>query len=221
MSGRAIGWNNSRKAGDSCMRPLTICCADVGSIQKNRFGWAALHVDAEESQATGTTIEGLVAEVVASLKAGAPVALGFEAPLFIPLAAAPARMTAARPGEGNRPWSAGAGTAALVTGLAESAWILRGIAAHLDAPPATYLEWARFNAASSGLFLWEAFVSGAAKGRDHVADARAAVHAFRDALPNPDEVNAVHVREDILSLIGAVLLRTGLSSDRPCLVIRA
>lgn len=62
------------------MPPLTICCADVGSIRKNRFGWAALQVGAKESQATGTIIEGLVAEVVASLEAGAPVALGFEAP---------------------------------------------------------------------------------------------------------------------------------------------
>jgi hypothetical protein len=171
-------------------------------------------------------MEGLVAEVVAALEIGTPVALGFESPLFVPLAADPQDVTSARPGEGNRPWSAGAGTGALAIGLVESAWILRQIAAHFSAPPIPYFAWAQFQAAFSGLFLWEAFVSGAAKGLDHVADARVAVHAFKNALPNPDLANAVNVQGDVLSLIGAVLLRTGLCTDpavlaQPCLVIRA
>jgi hypothetical protein len=35
----------------------------------------------------------------------------------------------ARGGEGNRPWSAGAGSGALATGLAQGAWMLRQLSA--------------------------------------------------------------------------------------------
>jgi hypothetical protein len=110
------------------MNALTICCADIGSITRNRFGWAALHLGANPVETTGTSMEGLVEEVVTALHTDRHVALGFEAPLFIPLAKDARSVTLARPGEGNRPWSAGAGAGVLVTCLAESAWLLRSIA---------------------------------------------------------------------------------------------
>jgi hypothetical protein len=75
-----------------------------------------------------------------------------------------------------------------------------------------------------GHFLWEAFVSAKSKRGSHVDDAKAAVAAFVDALPNPR--TCVQCSEGAYSLIGAALLRTGWASDisllsQPCIVVRA
>lgn len=66
----------------------------------------------------------LVDAVAGDLIAGEAVALGFECPLFVPVPATPLQLGAARLGEGNRPWSAGAGASSLATGLAQVSWIL-------------------------------------------------------------------------------------------------
>jgi hypothetical protein len=129
----------------------------------------------------------------------------------------------ARPGEGNRSWSAGAGAGAMATGIVEVAWILSEL--RRRRPNATpYLDWAEFAAAGGGLFVWEAFVTADAKATTHVDDATVAVAAFRDCLPDPTAGNAV-TAERPLSL-GAALLWSGWSSDAdllhaPCLVIKA
>jgi hypothetical protein len=62
-----------------------------------------------------------VQALAAVLRIGPP-ALGFEAPMFIPIRADQKRLTAARKGESrmgmpSRPFSASAGATALVTGL--------------------------------------------------------------------------------------------------------
>jgi hypothetical protein len=102
------------------------------------------------------------------------------------------------------------------------AWVLRRIRAAIHAP--AYLKWGDFQHAGSGLFIWEALVSGAAKGEDPSDDARRAVAAFHGALPDPTRSNAVSVPE-AYSLIGAALLRTGWKTNpavlaTPALVIR-
>jgi len=53
-----------------------------------------------------------------------------------------------------------------------------------------HLDWATF-ASRSGLYLWEAFHTGAAKARTHVDDATVAFDAFRAALPNPPAANNI------------------------------
>ncbi len=87
----------------------------------------------------------------------------------------------ARTGEGNRPWSAGAGAGALATGVAQTAWILSRL--HTLAPRAiATTQSQRFTAGEANLLLTEAFVSGTGKpvpvvAGQHIADAEAAARA--------------------------------------------
>ncbi len=162
------------------------------------------------------------------LSAGRAVALGFECPLFVPLAETETTLTSARPGEGSRAWSAGAGCGVLTTGLVQVAWVLEQARIRLPHRCEAFLSWEKFKAAGSGLLLWEAFVSGSSKskGATHIDDARMAVNAFSAALPNPGLANAILCASPVYSLVGAALLRTGWSSDlsllsEACLVIKA
>lgn len=203
---------------------LAIYCADIGSIAKGNFAWAFRSATAR-THATGTDIEELGDRVATDLQHDTPVALGFECPLFVPFGPRPKELTRARRGEGNRPWSAGAGSSALATGLTETSWLLAHI--HSKAAPGTtlHLSWQEFQRSGRALFIWEAFVTGSAKGQTHSQDAALAVEAFCSALPNPDDANSIH-EEAVFSLIAAAALRAGWQSahallDQPCIVIRA
>ena len=75
--------------------------------------------------------------------AGESVSLGFECPLWVPVANEPERLTRARRGEGSRAWSAAAGSGSLTTGLTEVAWILDQIRQGAEHTKA-FLDWSRF-----------------------------------------------------------------------------
>lgn len=202
------------------MQPPIVVCADIGSVAKGNFGWWS---STGESGLLPSTLAGRVA---AMLDGGAPVALGFECPLFVPISQDELQLTKARPGEGSRSWSAGAGCGALATGLVEVAWVLDAMRRAIKKPVPSFLDWEQFERAGSGLFIWEAFVSGGAKKLTHIEDARAGAQAFMAALPDPASANAIACESDVHSLVGAALLRTGWSADisilrRACLVIRA
>jgi hypothetical protein len=198
-----------------------IYCADVGSVTLGRFAWFSSRdntiVDGHKR------IQDLVGRVAEDLQRARPVALGFECPLYVPLATEPELLTQARPGERDRPWSAGAGCDALTTGLVQVLWILHQLKARLDRDVPSFLDWRAFESHGSGLFLWEAFVSGGAKTNGHCEDARAGVDAFRAALPVPR--TCLECSGASYSLAGAALLRSGWSTDvallaQPCIVIR-
>ncbi|MDP1947667.1 MAG: hypothetical protein Q8L77_09220 [Nitrospirota bacterium] len=198
----------------------TVVCADIGSIAKGNFGWWSSH------GGSGKTASSLAAHVGTMLNDGQPVALGFECPLFVPLAVNENELTSARPGEGSYAWSAGAGCGSLAAGLVEVAWVLQEVRGRLTQPVPAFLSWQSFSAAGAGLLVWEAFVSGSAKQANHISDAQAGAEAFVDSLPNPMNANAVVCKSEVYSLVGAALLRTGWSVDlkvlsEPCLVIRA
>ena len=202
------------------MPSLATVCADIGSAAKGNFGWWS---SAGES---GDLPSSLVTHVAALLNDRQPVALGFECPLFVPLVASEMQLTSARPGEGSRAWSAGAGCGALATGLVQVVWVLEQVRLSLHAPVSAHLAWPTFVAANSGLFLWEAFVSGAAKHDSHSRDAQAGAEAFLASLPDPAAANAVVCTSPVYSLVGAALLRSGWSEDtsllrKACLVMRA
>jgi hypothetical protein len=209
------------------MDKLAIYCADVGSIKQGNFGWARAEVPPraiEEERGGATEIAELVASVADDLGAGIPVALGFECPIFVPVPEDPQRLGAARAGEGARSFSAGAGTGALVTGLVQTAWVLRAVRERCPNEIA-FLDWGAFEAARRGLFVWEAFVTGDAKAATHVDDATVAVGCFFDALPDPRRASAV-TAERPLSLVGAAALWAGWSRDlallhAPSVVLRA
>ena len=202
------------------MSHLVVICADIGSVAKGNFGWWS------SQGKSGCEPSTLATHVADALKNGIPVALGFECPLFVPLVEDELQLTSARPGEGSHAWSAGAGCGALAAGLVQVAWVLQAVRRQLSHPVPAFVAWESFASASSGLFLWEAFVTGAAKQGSHIADAKAGAEAFLRALPNPMEANAVVCESAVCSLVGAALLRTGWSFDpsilkEPCLVVRA
>jgi hypothetical protein len=112
----------------------------------------------------------------------------------------------------------------LAVGLAQVPWILRAIRERRARTP-TYLRWQPAAFERPGLFLWEAFVSGKAKGHSHREDAERGVETFLDALPEPARSDESD-NTPVISLIGAALLNSGLSSDpqilsRSCLVLRS
>ena len=210
---------------------LAICCADIGSIRNDNFGWAVVHGDRQRG---GKAIGGLVEEVVGSLAAGVKVALGFECPLWVPVPDDPSGMTAGRAVDGNKAWSAGAGAGVLAAGLTETAWILRQIRRGLEdkraSVPSAYLDWDAFTRAETGMFLWEAFVTGAAKAAaseedGHTADARIACEEFAARLPDPTSKSVDEPPHAARSLIGAAVLWAGWSEDLDllrarCLVVK-
>ncbi|MGO9570460.1 MAG: hypothetical protein ACLP5H_23260 [Desulfomonilaceae bacterium] len=211
-------------------KSLSIHCADIGSVARNNFGWArGISAGRELAITGGSNIGDLVDSVIRDLNSSHSVALGFECPLYVLISEDPKLLTSARPGEGNRAWSAAAGAAALATGLTETVWILVKIRKGLNSDASPFLDWQAFHSSrTGGLFLWEALVSSQPEGQSHQDDAAIAVRAFAAAYPNIDAANAVHVGRDakVHSLIGAALLRTGWSEDinlltQPCVVIRA
>ena len=134
---------------------LVIHCADIGSIRRGNFGWARLEVVANDSRCTtGCEIQEFVDTIAADINAGHPVALGFECPLFVPVPEDPGNLTSARPGEGNRAWSAGAGAGSLATGLTETVWILDRVRRQLSGHCAVHVKWDSFQQ-SQGLYIWE------------------------------------------------------------------
>ncbi len=204
------------------MNNISVFCADVGSIKANNFGWAAIlsHGESLQGNDIGEFSEKISEEIANKRK----VALGFECPLFIPIRDDPLLINGARKGEGNRPWSAGAGTAALATGLVEVLWVMNRVSGILGYPPKFETVWKAFLSEES-IFLWEAFVSSKAKGKGHSDDANIAVQKFIASMPDPSSVDAIEP-ENVLSLVGAAALRAGWANDiavlsQQCTVIKA
>ena len=145
---------------DVSLDSLMVYCADIGSVRHDNFGWASRCIGPNPRECLGSDIRKLATRVACDLKSGKKVALGFECPLWVPVACDPRELTSARCGEGKyRAWSAGAGATSLAAGLTETAWILSRIRSKTQDVEA-FLDWPRFAAAEHGLFLWEAFVTG-------------------------------------------------------------
>ena len=205
------------------MHGLAVYCAEIGSVKNGNFAWARGERRARRSTIaeTGNDIAELAKRVLLDFEAKQPVALGFECPLFVPVREDASQLTDRREGEGHRAWSASSGAQVLVTGLAQTLWLLRAVRC---TGVRAFLDWESFMRAQSGLFLWEAFVTSGAKGRSHTADASIAVRYFWKRFPEILEASAIRERS-VHSLIGAALLRTGWSQDlgllkQPCIVIR-
>jgi hypothetical protein len=202
---------------------MEIFCADIGSVAGHNFGWFGRLSD-------GTTVEGtdiaqLGTAVANCINLGRSVALGFEAPLFVPFRTDPMAMPRSRVGETNPNWIGGPGGSVLATALVQVPWILQDLKAKIRVDARATLDWQEFVSGRATLFLWEAFVSGSAKSTDHVRDAEVGVNAFMAALPSPSVANAID-EPVVISILGVALLRTGWSDEigtlsLPCLVIKA
>jgi hypothetical protein len=196
---------------------FSVCVIDVGAPRS--LGWALLR---EEVHSEIGDFEALI-DAIAPIIETSGLALGFEAPLFLPRSGALRTFTAARTGEGNRAWSAGAGAAVTTIGLALLVHVLERLR---ERAPAAHVTLDVLGRPSPNiLHVFEAFVSGPAKTGTHHGDALVAARAYSDmqrSIAGP--VSAVVVNRPF-SLVGAALLGTGWSTDlallhSPCLVVK-
>jgi hypothetical protein len=205
------------------MTDVVVAAVDVGAVRNIGY-WR----DAPgEGEAGGHRLDDLAGRLATDLTRGRSVALGLEAPLFVPLPEAAGDLNRQRAGERGRPWCAGAGTGAFAMGAQQSAWLLRAIARSLRVAPPVTFDPADF-ANRGGLLIWEAFVSGDGKDRKaaepHIDDARRAVAEFRRRLRRG--VMESDITETVVFIvIGAAVLAAGLATDttllsQPCTVVR-
>lgn len=166
--------------------------------------------------------------VGAALDAGRPVALAFECPLSVPVPGvgegAWRDLGRARSGEGNRSWSAGAGTGALATGLVQLAWLCRLLVEQCAVAPRTTTQVERFLEAKADLLIAEAMVTSDGKpepvdGMQDHADALAAalaaakrlaeiLEATRAGIRTPTDVTCLP--HDALNLAASAAMHAGL-----------
>ena len=169
---------------------MNIAVVDIGKPGAN-FGWAMVG----DTKGEGNDIDVCVQRLAEALRKG-PLALGFEAPMFVPIRTDPERLTAARNGEfgkglPSRPFSASAGATSLVTGLVVVSYILARL--RLLVPEATAtLDWRLPPADPGRLMLFEAFVTDQRKtaATRHIEDAHLAIAAFQRATPQTSKVQS-------------------------------
>lgn len=205
-----------------------VVAIDVGSVRKN-FAWAGLDLPHHDTVGVGGTHpEGAALAVLEAVTAGVPVALGFEAPLMVPVSPVGVvdgwlTLGQARQGESadgrSRPWSAGAGSGALATGLVQLAWVLERVGATAPGLRCTTRP-ERWLASEAELFVWEAFVSGAGKPvpnsiTQHAADAAAAADTFAIRLEESrlGESDVTCAPATSFNLAAAAALYAGLARD--------
>lgn len=181
-----------------------------------------------EDETTGRDLDALTDLISANLSAGLRVALGFEAPLFVALPTLATDLCKARDGEGRSAWAAAGGLGALGVATQQTAYVLTRIA-NTTADVTIGLDVDDLWNPSSNLVIWEAFVTGQAKDKTssdpHISDARVAVNELMRRIASGKVSNDVTVEGSSFSLVGAAVLRSGLSTNldllaTPCLVVR-
>ena len=208
-------------------RALYAC--DVGTTRSSAagssFAWAKIAPEDPTRVRVSQDIEQLVVDITIEINDGKSVALGFEAPLFIPVPSDAENLSKGRTGERDRSFAAPPGLAATTLALHQAAWILASLRENCSREcgfATDFNAWPPSNERQI-LFCWEAFVSGKAHSDTHVNDAVTAVNAFSFHEQNLDQANAV-TAERPLSLIGAAALWSGWADDiailhSPALVI--
>ncbi len=205
---------------------------DVGSLLPKRgapngsFGWARAVSSSEVIGDTSMTT--LLGAIATDVNAGHTIALGIEAPLWLPVPLEAARLSRGRSGDASRSCFAPAGGYVATLGLHQLAHVLM----HLPAEITPTLDWAGWSASQSRkLLLWEAFVSGKAHAPSDTADAHvrdaatAAVEFLQRAGAGLRDGEVISDDRPVLSLAGTALLWSGRETDvavmkRAPLVIR-
>jgi hypothetical protein len=203
---------------------VRVVAVDIGSIRPpSNFAWAAFDAPGRAVAAEGDSPETAVSALLAGFQEDRQVALLLESPVSVPVPPVQhdswRTLGAARDGEGNRPWSAGAGSAALATGLAQGAWMLLSLAAAIPGLTVT-TQPRRWRGGHARLLLAEAFVSGAGKppplpAGQHAADAAAVALALLARLDTAGEITS-DVRCSPLhpfNLLAAMAIWAGLHID--------
>lgn len=141
-----------------------VIAVDVGSVRRpGGFAWAT----ADGLMSGQDDPSEVVTVIVNALEEGRKVAVAFECPLSVPVPEANGDgwrdLGRARVGEGSRPWSAGAGTGSLATGLVQLTWVLSAIKQTSATSPRTTTQLTEFLNGDAQLFVAEAMVTSAGK----------------------------------------------------------
>lgn len=198
-------------------KSLHIAVVDIGKL--TNLGWA---VEGPSVKEFGTDIDRCI-ETLAKAKKMGPLALGFEAPMFVPYGRKRCELDNARQGDGDRPFSAAAGAAVLTKGLVIVPYILEGLRSRAEAARPTF-DWRR-RLSKRDLLLFEAFVSHMGKSVNHVMCARLAVKQFAKEWGKRASFRSAIEEPTTMNLLGAMLLRMAWTKDltmlsEPCLVVR-
>ena len=205
----------------------SVFCADIGTEARGKFGWCGVTPSFRPMQ--GSRIDPFIDYIVEALSKHPKIAIGFEAPMFVPMRDDSSTLLNQRAGEAGSPFSAGAGPPVLVAALVQIPYILASLKARLERRPTIYFDVAEFRNAKEGVFFWEAFVSGDVKNPDSdfpdEFDANLAALTFCRNYDVLEEKNAIS-EPSVLNIVGAALIRTGWTDDtavlgKPMLVLRA
>jgi hypothetical protein len=196
---------------------LHIAVVDIGKLAN--LGWA---IEGPFINAEGTDIDRCLDSLVSAKKWGA-LALGFEAPMFVPYGRDRLDLDKARSGEEDRAFSASAGASVLTKALVIVPYILEGLRRRVGNTRPTF-RW-RDRITKRDLLLFEAFVSHMGKTVSHERCARLALTRFREGWRKESLFESAIKESNTLNLLGAILLRMGWSDDvkmlsEPCLVVR-
>jgi hypothetical protein len=203
---------------------IAVLALDVGSLAN--IGWWRMSGSAANG---GRDIQGFVEAAVLELNSARPVAIGFEAPLFIPSPSSVDGLARQRIGEAGRPWCAGAGSGALALGVQQASYVLEAIRSRTNRSLRVGFDPAALTRGELDLCIWEAFVSGKAKNPasndPHVADARSAAEEFHRRLAAGIVDSDIDDRA-VLNLVAAGIIAAGLTDDvellkQPCVVVKA
>ena len=200
---------------------IVIGVIDVGSPKSGKLGWAILVPNC--APILGRDLD-LFIETMTTLGADWPLAIGFEAPLFIPTRSEALKVLTSRKGEGSRPWSAGAGASVTTAALGVVTYTLQGLRRGLSEATAT-TDINALPTRPGDAFFFEAFVTAAAKGESHADDALIATRNAHDLFAGHRPYRSAIDETEVFSLLGASLLRTGWTTDlavlsAPCLVVK-
>ena len=153
---------------EQLLNPYGIGVIDVGSPKLGNIGWSTYNVE-NQALASGEFLDDFFSPFIQTLEKRGAI-LGLEAPLFVPIREKLMLLTKGRKGEGNKPWSGGAGAQVLALNLSIMVYIFK----HLT-KKCSKIKWvinaAEFDASPFQVCLFEALVSGKNKGASHVEDA--------------------------------------------------
>lgn len=220
------------------LNKLVIYCVDIGNINRNCLGWARRdRLEPAGIPSRSSNLPHLVEALVNDLNQRRCVALGFEAPLFIPLGTPDEwnQLHRMRRGERrvnqNYAWSAGAGREALFASLPVIPWLLDATRQQVARSVRGHVDWLSFVSARGDLVVWEAFVTGPAvmerepsRPLDDMLDAAAGATALDHRLGQSENPVSDITEDRTYSLAAAALLRTGWTTDisvlfQQCLVV--
>lgn len=202
-------------------RRRAVYACDIGSTRGKEpsFAWVRLDPTVTNNPITAyTDIEKLIERIRQDADAEHDIALGFEAPLFIPIPHQAANLSKGRLGEGKYPFSSHIGLAVTTLAIHQSAWILMKLRAFVSSRYkfTTDIDAWVSNNSSPILFCWEAFVSGTAHSKSrsnpHGKDAANAAVYFCQKENNLLSVDLVSA-ENPFSLIGAAAIWSGWTND--------